>query len=95
MNSEAAGRMSICGMASQYGPLDIGDTKAPTQLRLGLIGTDETIGAIRQWFERCKVGIERKESKLVNLFPSFPGFTNDVAFRSSLVFHDRWCAPIR
>ena len=80
---------------AQYGPLDIGDTKAPTQLRLGLIGTDETIGAIRQWFDRCKPGVERKESKLVNLFPGFPGFTNEVAFRSSLVFHDRWCAPIR
>lgn len=80
---------------AQYGPLDIGDTKAPTQLRLGLIGTDETIGAMRQWLERCKPGIERKDSKLANLFPSFPGFTNDVAFRSSLVFHDRWCAPIR
>ena len=24
---------------AQYGPLDVGDTKAPTQLRLGLIGT--------------------------------------------------------
>lgn len=80
---------------AQYGPLDIGDTKAPTQLKLGLIGTDETIGAIRQWFERCKTGIDRKESKLGNLFPGFPGFTNDLAFRSALVFHDRWCSPIR
>ncbi len=80
---------------AQYGPLDIGDTKAPTQLRLGLIGTDETVSAIRQWFDRCRAGVAGKDSKLVNLFPGFPGFTNDVAFRSSLVFHDRWCASIR
>lgn len=80
---------------AQYGPLDVGDTKAPTQLRLGLIGTDETIRAMREWLERCKPGIGRKDSKLVNLFPNFPGFTSDVAFRSSLSFHDRWCAPIR
>jgi hypothetical protein len=80
---------------TQYGPLDIGDTKAPTQLKLGLIGTDETIAAIREWFARCKSEVARKESRLANLFPAFPGFTDDVSFRSSLAFHDRWCSPIR
>lgn len=80
---------------AKYGPLDLGDTKAPTQLKLGLIGTEDSIAAILQWFEHCKPGVVRKDSKLTNLFPAFPGFTDDVAFRSSLVFHDRWCSPIR
>lgn len=80
---------------ARYGPLDLGDTKAPTQLRIGFVGTDETIAAIRQWFERCKSGIAAKDSKLGNLFPEFPGFSSDVSFRSSLLFHDRWCLPIR
>ncbi len=50
---------------------------------------------MREWFDRCRGGIEAKESKLSNLFPPFPGFSETSPFRSSLVFHDRWCAPIR
>jgi len=79
----------------RHGPLDLGDSTAPSQLRVGLVGTDETIFAMRQWFDRCRNGIEAKESKLSNLFPRFPGFSETSPFHSSLVFHDRWCAPIR
>ncbi len=80
---------------SQFGPLDLGDTRAPTQLRVGLVGTDITIDAMMSWLERCKSGIERKDSKLTNLFPAFPGFSEDVSFRAALVFNDRWCSSIR
>lgn len=79
----------------KHGPLDLGDTKAPTQLRVGLVGTDATIAAMKQWLERCKDGVAGKDSRLANLFPEFPGFSNDVSFRASLAFHDRWCSPIR
>src|SRR5215510_8787526 len=75
----------------KYGPLDLGDATAPTQLRIGFIGTDETIVAMRHWLQRCKDGIPAKDSKLANLFPEFPGFSSDVSFRSSPVFHERWC----
>src|ERR1700694_1292156 len=80
---------------TQYGPLDVGEATAPTKLRVGLIGTDETIAAIRQWLDRCRGGIAAKQSKLTNLFPAFPGFSETSPFHSSLVFHDRWCSPIR
>jgi hypothetical protein len=79
----------------RFGPLDLGDTKAPAQLKVGFVGTDETIAALRFWLDRCRSAIPAKESKLVNLFPEFPGFAPDTAFRSTLVFHDRWCSPIR
>ena len=80
---------------SEFGPLDKGDTRAPKELRVGLIGTQETINGVRTWLERCKEGIACKESKLDNLFPVFPGFSHKVSFRAQLVFHDRWCSPIR
>lgn len=79
----------------QHGPLDIGEVSAPTQLRVGLIGTEETIAAIRQWLDSCRDGIAAKRSRLSNLFPAFPGFSDSAPFHSSLVFHDRWCSPIR
>lgn len=79
----------------RYGPLDFGDSIAPTQLRVGLIGTEETIASIRNWLDRCRTGIPEKQSKLSNLYPPFPGFSEDSPFHASLTFHDRWCAPIR
>ncbi|HEY0702547.1 MAG TPA: hypothetical protein VGD60_07250, partial [Candidatus Acidoferrales bacterium] len=79
----------------RYGPLDLGEASAPTQLRVGLIGTDETISEVREWFERCRNGVAAKPSRLKNLFPEFPGFSDASPFYSSLIFHDRWCAAIR
>lgn len=80
---------------SAYGPLDVGEATAPNQLRVGLVGTEETVAALRAWLEKCASGIPAKQSKLSNLFPAFPGFSDSSAFKSSLVFHDRWCSFIR
>ena len=79
----------------RYGPLDLGDTSAPSQIRVGLVGSEETSAPIRQWFESCREGIAAKQSKLSNLFPPFPGFSESSPFHSSLVFHDRWSSAIR
>jgi hypothetical protein len=35
-----------------------------------------------------------KATRLVNLFPAFPGFTRDSAFQSELIFDDRWTGTI-
>lgn len=79
----------------RYGPLDTGEPTSPTQLRVGLIGTQETIDSVRVWLEHCKDGVPAKHSRLGNLFPLFPGFSEASTFHSSLVFHDRWSSPIR
>lgn len=80
---------------TRHGPLDLGDASAPTQLRVGLVGTEETITAVREWLDRCRGGIAAKPSKLSNLFAPFPGFSEESPFHASLIFHDRWCSPIR
>jgi len=79
----------------RHGPLDLGDPTAPTSLRVGIVGTEETIAGLRAWLEKCRTGVAAKRSKLTNLFPHFPGFAADSCFRCSLVFHDRWCSSIR
>ncbi|MGC2331046.1 MAG: hypothetical protein WA581_06315, partial [Candidatus Acidiferrales bacterium] len=79
----------------RHGPLDLGETTAPTQLRVGLVGTEETIAAVKEWLDRCRGGIAAKQTKLSNLFPPFPGFSPASPFQAQLVFHDRWCSPIR
>lgn len=76
------------------GPLDRETPLAPSTLRVGLIGTEETIEGVRGWLEKCREEIPAKESRLTNLFPRFPGFRPDGCFRSTLQFHDRWTAAI-
>ncbi|MCC6191705.1 MAG: hypothetical protein IT318_21970 [Anaerolineales bacterium] len=57
-----------------YGPLDIASSLAPNPVKLGIVGTPETIQGILHWLEECKKGISAKLSKRPNLFPRFPGY---------------------
>ncbi len=78
----------------QHGPLDRGLSTAPSQLKLGIVGTQETIQGVQDWLQRERGGIQAKDSRLSNLFPPFPGFSESSCFGSSLIFHDRWLAVI-
>lgn len=79
----------------QHGPLDRGASTAPSQLRVGIVGTEETIEGVQTWLEKARYGTAPKDSRLANLFPPFPGFAHNSCFGSSLVFHERWLAPIQ
>lgn len=74
----------------QNGPLDRGFLTAPSQLKVGIVGTEETIEGVYNWLQRAGKGIQAKDSRLTNLFPPFPGFSENTCFGASLVFHDRW-----
>jgi len=78
----------------QHGPLDRGLSTAPSQLKVGIVGTQETIQGVQDWLQRARGGIQAKDSRLSNLFPPFPGFSESSCFGSSLIFHDRWLAVI-
>jgi hypothetical protein len=68
-----------------YGPADAGLSRAPDQIIVGLIGTPANIEGAREWLNRCREEIPAKPSRQPNLFPRFPGFQLDTAFRSTLV----------
>jgi hypothetical protein len=72
-----------------YGPLDIDTPLAPQEIKLGIVGTAETVEGVQRWFERCREEIPAKPSKQPHLFPRFPGFNQDAAFHSTLVLDDR------
>src|SRR5689334_9707490 len=72
-----------------YGPLDYASRLAPRQIKLGVIGTPETVEKVQVWLDRCRQEIAAKPSKLSNLFCRFPGFNDDVAFRASLILEPR------
>ncbi len=79
---------------TNYAPLDFESALAPKRINIGLVGTNETIEGIRTWFERCREPVAAKESNQPHLFCRFPGYSEETAFRSSLVFEERLSRPL-
>jgi hypothetical protein len=67
------------------GPIDFGTEDAPTRVRVGIVGSAETVEGTAYWLERCAEGLPPKESRQPNLFPPFPGLGVDGAFRCDFV----------
>lgn len=72
-----------------YGTVDYSSPLAPKEIRLGIVGTNETVEGASSWFEKCRNEISAKVSRQPNLFPRFPGFRSDTAFQSSVVLSYR------
>ena len=68
-----------------YGPLDVGAELAPREIRVGMVGTPATVEGAREWLNKCRAEIPAKKSSHPTLFPRFPGFREDTAFRSTLL----------
>ena len=66
----------------RFGPLQPvpGDT-----VRIGIIGTGDTVDGMERFLERCKTGIPGKDSPLSNLHTAFPGIGNANPFRCEFV----------
>lgn len=72
-----------------YGPLDFQVQTAPKRIRLGVVGTPESIEGVQGWIERCKGGLSAKKSKRPNLFPRFPGFGEENKLCADFVFDNQ------
>jgi hypothetical protein len=68
-----------------FGPVDFDSPLAPKEIKVGIVGTSESVEGIQRWLEHCRGEIPAKQSKQPNLFPKFPGFRMDAAFQSTLV----------
>lgn len=74
----------------KFGPKSYKPRKGhPSTVRVGFIGSAETIDAAKQWMETNADGVSG-ESKYTN----FPGFNSDRGFFSELVFEDDWIAQL-
>lgn len=77
-----------------YGPLDFDNPLAPRKIKLGIVGTPETIEGVVKWLEKCRAGIAAKPSKRPNLFPRFPGFGEGTRLCADLVLDSQLQRPI-
>jgi hypothetical protein len=71
-----------------YGPLDFGMEGAPKRIRLGIVGSAETVEGVARWIEACATGFPAKESRQPNLFAPFPGMSVEESFRCEFVTAD-------
>lgn len=71
-----------------FGPFDTGMEGAPKRIKLGIVGSAETVEGTARWVERCASGVPAKESRQPNLFPPFPGLNSDESFRCEFVSSD-------
>lgn len=51
------------------------------KIKIGIIGTSQTVEGFERWLERARNGIAGKSEKQPNLFPPFPGLENENPFR--------------
>lgn len=78
------------GLAN-YGPVNRSSVGV---VRIGLLGTNETVEGVSRWFEKCSGVIPAKNSKQPQLFVEFPGFRLDTAFRSRIECETHHCRTI-
>ena len=77
-----------------YGPFDFDNALAPKKIKLGVVGTPETIEGVTGWLEKCRDGIPAKPSKRPNLFPRFPGFGEEMPLCADFVLDNQLQRPI-
>ena len=73
---------------TDYGPVDF-STERTKEVRLGVVGSSQTIGKLGDWLRRCEGGVPAKNSRQPNLFPAFPGSTILGPFRCSFEVGNR------
>ncbi|HJR09005.1 MAG TPA: hypothetical protein VJ842_17230 [Pyrinomonadaceae bacterium] len=69
-----------------YGTFDFANARGPRQIKIGFVGTDESVSALIEWLERCQHEIPGKLSKYPRLHPPFPSFATNHSFHSRLVW---------
>jgi hypothetical protein len=71
-----------------WGPVDF-STERTKEVRLGVVGSSQTVGKLGDWLRRCEDGIPAKNGRQPNLFPGFPGSTITGPFRCSFEAGDQ------
>jgi len=76
-----------------HGPVDFENSPA-SRIRIGIVGTPETIEGFANWISKCRKEIPARPSNHPYLFPKFPGFSPDTNLKSSIELGSTSCRPI-
>src|SRR5262249_34244448 len=70
----------------EYGPLQ---PRSSDIVRVGVIGTEDTVGGFTEFLAETAGGIESENKQLINLNPDFPGLGNQNPFRCKFELPDK------
>jgi hypothetical protein len=76
-----------------YGPVDFTNSPA-SRIRIGIVGTPETIEDFANWVEKCRLVLPARKSNHPYLFPKFPGWSPDTNLKSTVEIGRTACRPI-
>jgi hypothetical protein len=76
-----------------HGPVDFAESPA-SRIRMGLVGTPESIEGFANWIETCRGEIPAKVSNHPYLFPKFPGCSLETNLKSTVEIVRTACRPI-
>lgn len=68
---------------SAFGPRSLDMTRHPGTIRLGFVGSGQSVASAKSWISSCQAGVRGDDDLL-----DFPGFAEDRGFFSSLQFED-------
>lgn len=73
-----------------FGPCGTAEGSSLKSIRVGMIGTGDTITAAVHWLNKCKQVVHPSKSDIDPiLFPSFPGMESEQGFSCTLEYPDR------
>ncbi|MHC4116614.1 MAG: argonaute/piwi family protein [Planctomycetota bacterium] len=67
------------------GALDRHLESAPKVVRVGIVGSASNVEGVHSWIDKCRSGIEGKDTHRTTLFPEFPGFGDSGPFCNFVV----------
>ena len=65
----------------EHGPSDLGRERKPSEIKLSVVGTEQSIEDACRWLTAARGGYQGSGSPKKNLFPAFPGFSKESGFR--------------
>jgi hypothetical protein len=79
----------------RFHPYDL-ELVRPEKIKTAFIGRADSVDSVVKWIEECKFSIPEKISKnpKPNLFPRFPGFNQNLAFKSEISYDDSYIRKI-
>ena len=78
-----------------FGTFDFDNRDGPREIKLGFVGTEETIGSLVEWLKKCESQIPGKTpSKQPRLYPPFPGYARNHSFHSSFSWNESEFATV-
>lgn len=78
----------------ESGPADEGKDRKPREIKLGLVGTEQSIESAANWLKAATSGLEGSGSPKRNLFPDFPGFSQQSTFNCNLTLDRSICTSV-